>query len=244
MYIAQLGAPVDTASVVAVVKDFVQGGIPWLDPRVTDWLAQLLLGLPIVPLILGWKAIGSWVRSASPWVNEHIGKKLEKFAFIINPILAGLIAGGIWGDSTIGLAATAAWSMIESAMKAFGAPKAPSALGVIKGRASAALLALGLLSALTMLPGQASASGSALGFSTTGGLAEPEQKFSFSERVAISTGIGGRCDFRPGERRTIGLVGVQVGVLWNNHLNPRIRATRDLEQAPKGAVEVGLWYVW
>lgn len=244
MYIAQVGAPVDTSAVVAVVKDFVAGGIPWLDPRVTDWLAQLLLGLPIVPVILSWKGIAGWVREASPWVNEHFGKRFEKFAFIINPILAGLIAGGIWGDSTIGLAATAAWSMIESAIKTFGAPKAPTPLGVIKGRASAALLALGLFGALAVLPGQARASERALGFVTTGGLAEPEQKFSFSERVAISTGIGARCDFRPGERRTIGLVGLQVGVLWNNHLSPRIRATRDLEQAPRGAIEVGLWYVW
>jgi len=246
MFVAQLGAPVDTAAVVSVVKDFVAGGIPWLDPRVTDWLTQLILAVPIVPTILAWKGVAAKVREASPWVNEHFGKKFQKFAFIINPILAGLIAGGFWGDSTIGFAATALWAMGESAVKQFG-PKPPSELGIVKGRALGTILGVGL--SLAAIAGVSHAGEQPFaGLTVDRGVAQfavaSAPAPSFMDRVAFSAGGGVKREFAPGPNDLVGFLGVQVGYLWNDHLSPRVRVTRDLREGSFWEAEVSLWGVW
>jgi hypothetical protein len=229
VFIAQVtaaAAAVDTTQVAAAQRALIEVltlSFPWMDGAVVAYLSKLLAGFPIVTLIFSWEFIAKKSREASPWLNEHIGKRFEKWGFIINPILGALI-GWKMGDATLGLAGGALWSMIRSAFVSLSKGQVDPA-SAVKVKVAAALLLCGSL--WVAAPTHAD---------------EPKPS-SFRDRLTMSAGGGVRRDF-VADAPAIGFLALQPGFTLSNHVALRFRVAKDFDSGGDYSGELAAWFVF
>ena len=223
----QLPAVADSVGAALNAQDAISGllavSFPWLDANVVLYVSKLLASIPLVSMIFTWEFIGKKAREASPWLNEHIGKRLEKWAFLINPLL-GFLIGSKMGDPLLGLAGGALWSMIRSGLSGFTGGKLDPA-NALKVKAAAALLACSLL----LGAGSASAA--------------DQPGVPLLSRFTFSAGAGVQRDL-VGEAPVVGFAAVQPGFTVNNHVALRLRLSRPFEATPKWRGELAAWFVF
>ena len=201
----------------------LQASLPWLAPAVVLWLSKLLASFPIVSMIFTWEWVAKKAREASPWLNEHVGKRLEKWAWLVNPVL-GMLIGTKMGDPILGLAGGALWGMIRSAVSGFTNGRVDPA-NALKVKAAAALLACSLL----LGAGQASAA--------------DEKPVGLLQRFTLSVGGGLERDLVSGAP-VLGFAAVQPGYTLSNNLALRARFSRPFEERPTWKAEAAVWFVF
>ena len=201
----------------------LQASLPWLAPAVVLWLSKLLASFPIVSMIFTWEWVAKKAREASPWLNEHVGKRLEKWAWLVNPVL-GMLIGTKMGDPILGLAGGALWGMIRSAVSGFTGGRVDPA-NALKVKAGAALIACSLL----LGAGSASAA--------------DQSGVPLLSRFTFSAGAGVQRDL-VGEAPVVGFAAVQPGFTVNNHVALRLRLSRPFEATPKWRGELAAWFVF
>lgn len=214
----------DSLAVAGWLGTQVDAALPGLLPE-----ARLLLIGVICSLVLtGSRFLVTLLNQG----ESRVAVIWEKYREIINPIIAGLLgllATGDWIGLVVGAAGRGIIKAGGSLVKGTA-----SVAGVRKAKAVALALALGS----SLLASGASAQGIV---DETAAAPKADEASAWS-RLAIAGGFGVRQDFLPDADLT-GFLGVQVGYVWNDHVSPRVRLTRDLQQEAKWGFEAGLWFV-
>lgn len=218
------GAALQAINAQQAIVGLLQAAAPWLSGDVVTALATLLASFPIVSMMFTWEWLAAKLRDASPWLNEHLGKKFEKWAFIINPVL-GVLIGINMGNPLLGLAGGTLWGMIRSGVKSATDGKVDLA-HVARSKVSAALLACSLL---LLGAGQAAAADA------------PKQ--SLFSKFTLSVGGGLERDLVSGAP-VLGFAAVQPGFTLTNSLALRVRLSRPFEKDPAWRGEAAVWFVF
>jgi len=211
---------VDTLAVVGLVRDVVGGALPWLSDEnaanITKTVSAVIMSVPVLAGVFGWERLGIWLRKMAPMLNQAVGRHFERFSWAINPLLAMLFAGLLFGDSRIGLVAGAAWGVLNSGLKSMG-KSTPAGLTKLKVTVVAAIIG----GALLFAP-QAHAESQFKGVSA----------FAIDKRLSIQGGVGLR-RARDVVYDTRGYAVGQIGWALSDHLLIRGRLLRDFVEAPK-----------
>jgi len=226
-----------TAQAVQVVSGFLSGVIPWLDPAVINWISHAAAAVPIVAFIVTWELVGGWLRNLSPALNEYVGKRLEKYSWLINPLLAAIAGQVSSGDSSMGLVAGAVWSMLR---------KIPVTRTTVAGLGKSKALALVVLAAGMVIAMPARAAESVTlqldpGLTAT---APVGRSITAWDRIAFGFGGGYRYKANPLDGRWAGFVGAQVGVQVWDHFGIRSGIRRDIGGSKDWDAEVGAWLMF
>jgi hypothetical protein len=218
----------DSVRTIFNVSTFLAGVFPWLSTAVIAWAAKALAASKITAIIFGWEFVGKILRTASPVLNEKIGKKLEAFSSVINPAL-GMLLGGAFGDGGLGLAAGGLWSVLNALLKQTPAQ-------AVKARAVAFILCAGLI---------ASAGPT---WAADAAPAKPPAKASVMTSVLpqFAVGVAEQQDFGIGVTKMRPAYMAQIGhPVLGDHLHARARVIFKPEGArwSRGA-EYSLWWVF
>ena len=131
------------SAIVNVIFNYIEGLAPWLTDSMSQWIATWAAAIPIVASVFGKDVVVLWLSKLSPWLRVHVFSKGENWSWVINPLLAGLVAYIMTKDSGLGLAAGGVWSTIDSVWRTF--KNGQSINKTIKSKIMGALLVLGLL---------------------------------------------------------------------------------------------------
>lgn len=204
---------------VQFLKDFLISVLPWLDIKVIDYLSNYLGAIPVVIMVLGYDVVRNTI-SRNTTLLKGLLSNLEKYSWIINPILAAIVSGTFFGNSTLGLIAGGVWTMI----------KKPLAKTTVVGLTKAKHVALIAISLLLL--------------SSAPSFAQQTPKVSLLNPVRFSYGIGITSKW---EDLAVGTnqyyCGVaQLGYNAFDHIGIRTRVEKDLKFSRKRTnYEVGLW---
>jgi len=188
---------------VANVQGFLQGILPGLNEQAAIYVAKLLCGVPIMALIFANEWIGKKLAEASPLISAYLSPLWSRFKFMVN-IALGAVLGGLSGDSTLGMAAAAAWGMFKGGAQVMTGKDLSK---VTKAKAIVALVALSLCAT------------SAMAQEATPLIPKPQANLLQQSTFAIGTGF--ERGFDSGEPY-LGFMDAQLGMSWN-HLAPRVR---------------------
>lgn len=222
----------DSLQVVGWVGTQVGNTLPGLDPTVHS----LLVGV-IASLVL------SLMRFLILRINqgEHaIASVWEKYREVLNPIIAGILGFLATGNPVGFLLGAAGRGVLKAGASVVKGTA--SAAGVSKAKAVALALVLGLSLMASQAPAQSLRQGGLAGIVDETKPAAKSSAIPWWQSPVFALGFGARQDWVPNAQLT-GFGGVQVGFVYNDHISPRARLTRDLKQEARWGMEAGIWFV-
>lgn len=241
-----VSAVADTATaapaVIGTLSGFLHSSLPWLSTGVVDWLAHAVASIPIIAVIFGWEVVGKWLNSKSPMLYQYVGKRLEQFAWALNPLLGALIGQTGLGDSSMGLIAGGVWSMIQAGLRKTAGLNASLATTTADGLKKAGYAAALVLAVLLAVP--SAGAGPLTASPVVKAVAPSKISLLDTSRWHYSLGLSERWNANTFSWRGLEpKAGAKVGLtwMWSNHIAVQGNVWRQLSDKSKATqAELGI----
>lgn len=205
------------STLIPVIAGHIHTLAPWLADGIVNWVATYAAGVPIVVVLFGYEWTRTLLQKYIPTLAKLIAAKhLERWSFIINPILGALVGQFGFGHAGLGIVAGGVYATTTNLIQKAGKVdiKTVTKMGTAAaGMALAAALAFSTASADTVGVKQVQ-------------LLAPTPKVSLVDASRFHWGLamtaryeqdGGTLSFR-GLSPAWGVKPSMV-YMWSNHLN-------------------------